>query len=42
MTADAFEEDRRRILSAGLDGYLGKPFDTEKLFATLQSILRRT
>jgi len=41
MTADAFEEDRQRVLSAGMDGHLGKPVDTDKLFATLQSILGR-
>jgi len=40
MTADAFEEDRQKALSAGMDGHLGKPVDTAKLFATLQSILR--
>ncbi len=41
MTADAFEEDRQRVLSAGMDGHLGKPVDTGKLFATLRSILGR-
>ncbi len=41
MTANAFEEDRQRILSAGMDGHLGKPVDTGKLLATLQSILGR-
>ncbi len=40
MTADAFEEDRQRVLSAGMDGHLGKPVDIDKLFATLQSILK--
>jgi len=39
MTADAFEEDRQRVLSAGMNGHLGKPVDTDKLFATLQKIL---
>ncbi|MCI8870463.1 MAG: response regulator [Lawsonibacter sp.] len=39
MTANAFEEDRQRVLSAGMNGHLGKPIDVEKLFATLQSIL---
>jgi len=39
MTADAFEEDRQRVLSAGMDDHLGKPIDTDKLFATLQRIL---
>ncbi|MDE7219394.1 MAG: PAS domain-containing protein [Oscillospiraceae bacterium] len=39
MTANAFEEDRQRVLSAGMNGHLGKPIDVKKLFATLQSIL---
>ncbi len=39
MTANAFEEDRQRVLSAGMNGHLGKPIDIDKLFATLQSIL---
>jgi len=42
MTADVFEESRQRTLAAGIDGYLAKPIDTGKLFATLQSILGRT
>ena len=41
MTANAFEEDRQRILSAGMDDYLGKPVDIDKLFATLRNILGR-
>ena len=39
MTANAFEEDRQRVLSAGMNGHLGKPIDVGKLFATLQEIL---
>ena len=39
MTANAFEEDRQRVLSAGMNGHLGKPIDVDKLFATLQDIL---
>jgi len=41
MTANVFEEDRQRVLSAGMDGHLGKPIDIGKLFATLQNILER-
>ena len=41
MTADVFEESRQRTLAAGIDGYLAKPIDTGKLFATLQRILGR-
>ena len=39
MTANAFEEDRQRVLSAGMNGHLGKPIDVDKLFITLQNIL---
>lgn len=39
MTANAFEEDRQRVLSAGMDGHLGKPIDVKKLFSTLQNLL---
>ena len=39
MTADAFEEDIRRAYEAGMDGYLTKPIDSEKLFRTLASAL---
>ncbi len=39
MTADAFAEDRQRVLSAGMDDHLGKPIDIDKLFATLRCFL---
>lgn len=39
MTANAFEEDRQRVLAAGMNGHLGKPIDVGKLFDTLQDIL---
>lgn len=39
MTANVFEEDCQRVLSAGMNGHLGKPIDIDKLFATLQSVL---
>ncbi|MCI8808668.1 MAG: PAS domain-containing protein [Oscillibacter sp.] len=42
ITANAFEEDRQRVLSAGMNGHLGKPIDVDKLFATLQNILGGT
>lgn len=39
MTANVFEEDRRQVLAAGMNGHLGKPIDFNKLFSTLQGIL---
>ena len=35
MTADAFDEDARRAREAGMDGYISKPVDPQKLFRTL-------
>lgn len=35
LTADVFEEDRRRCLEAGMSAHLGKPVEPSLLFATL-------
>jgi CheY-like chemotaxis protein len=36
LTANAFDEDRRRCLAAGMDDYLAKPFDREDLLRMLE------
>ena len=42
MTAHTMAGDRERCLDAGMDGYVGKPFDLEELFTVLESHLERS
>ena len=39
MTANAFEEDRALATEAGMNGYLTKPIDVEKMMKTIASFL---
>ena len=39
MTANAFDDDKKKALSCGMDGFLAKPIVVEQLVATLQNNL---
>jgi len=39
MTANAFEEDVRKSLEAGMNGHLSKPIDIKKMYALLDTLL---
>lgn len=41
MTANAFEEDKRNALRAGMNGHLAKPIDVRELIKTLASVIKR-
>ncbi len=40
MTANAFEEDRKKCLDAGMNGFISKPIDIRNLMETLIEILK--
>ena len=40
LTANAFEEDRQQCLAAGMDDFMVKPLDLQKLRAMLERWLR--
>ena len=39
LTANAVEGDRQRCLAAGMDGYVTKPVDSDKLIETVRSLV---
>lgn len=39
MTADAFDDDIRKCIDAGMDAHISKPIDPDKLFDTLGSMI---
>ena len=41
VTANAFEEDRKVALEAGMNGHLAKPYDISKMMETLRNVLRQ-
>lgn len=41
MTANAFEEDRKKAMEKGMDGFVSKPVEMNKLFETLAKIMKQ-
>ena len=41
MTANAFEEDKRDAIAAGMNGHIAKPIQVDKLLAILSEIIRQ-
>lgn len=39
MTANAFDEDRKRSADAGMNGHIAKPVNVDALFSTLKKLL---
>ena len=39
MTANAFEEDKQKAFSVGMNGYIAKPLDMNKVIETLSKVL---
>ncbi len=40
MTANAFDEDKKKALNCGMNGFLSKPIVIDELIATLQNNLK--
>ena len=39
MTANAFDENKKKAYDAGMNGYIAKPIDAKVVFSTLGEIL---
>ncbi len=40
MTANAFEEDRKEAMESGMNGYVPKPINIEKMLKTIEDLLK--
>jgi len=41
MTARAMVEDERKCMESGMDGYVSKPIDAAKMYATIEKVLEK-
>ena len=41
MSANAFEEDKKKAIDAGMDGHIAKPINIEDLFIVLTDIINK-
>ena len=41
MTANAYDEDRRKAQEAGMDGFLAKPLDVDEMMRLLGKITKK-
>ena len=39
LSANAFEEDRKRAVESGMDAYMTKPFSLQKLMDLIQNVV---
>ena len=41
MTANAFEEDKRKAIAAGMNGHIAKPIQVDNMLSILAEIIRQ-
>ena len=41
MTANAFSDDQKRALDVGMNGFITKPIDVDRMLRTIQQTLQR-
>ena len=41
VTANAFEEDRKVTMEAGMNGHLSKPYDVQEIMKTMSNLMTK-